>query len=84
MSVKVLMVITGADRLKLRDGTARPTGYWAEEVAVPHELFRNAGLEVARASRRAPRAQVRHAEVGCASQPETTLTRRMHFACLCT
>jgi aldehyde dehydrogenase (NAD+) len=41
------MVITGADRLKLRDGTTERTGYWAEEVAVPHELFRNAGLAVA-------------------------------------
>jgi putative intracellular protease/amidase len=44
--MQVLMVITAADRLKLRDGTTKRTGYWAEEVAVPHEMFRNAGLAV--------------------------------------
>ena len=44
--MQVLMVITAAERLKLRDGTTRKTGYWAEEVAVPHELFQSAGLKV--------------------------------------
>jgi hypothetical protein len=37
---RLLMVITGADRLTLNDGMIRRTGFWAEEVVVPHELFR--------------------------------------------
>jgi putative intracellular protease/amidase len=45
--MQVLMVITAADRLKLRDGGTKKTGCWAEEVVVPHELFCHAGVEVA-------------------------------------
>src|SRR4051812_10517550 len=43
---RLLMVITGADHLTLKDGTNRPTGFWAEEVVVPHEKFREAGVAV--------------------------------------
>lgn len=43
---KILMVISGADTIALADGTAHPTGYWAEEVAVSHKLLREAGAEV--------------------------------------
>lgn len=46
MEMQILMVITAADRLKLRDGTIKRTGYWAEEVAVPHEMFRSVGVTV--------------------------------------
>ncbi|WP_335980006.1 MULTISPECIES: type 1 glutamine amidotransferase domain-containing protein [Streptomycetaceae] len=44
---KILFVMTGADRWTLADGTAHPTGYWAEEAAVPYEMFRAAGHEIA-------------------------------------
>ncbi|GAA2434329.1 type 1 glutamine amidotransferase domain-containing protein [Streptomyces macrosporus] len=40
------MVVTGADGLTLADGTVHPTGYWAEEVAASHQVFRDAGVEV--------------------------------------
>ncbi|MFJ8074464.1 type 1 glutamine amidotransferase domain-containing protein [Streptomyces sp. NPDC096176] len=43
---KILMVISGADSLKLSDGTVHPTGYWAEEVAASHEVLRAAGHDV--------------------------------------
>ena len=43
---RIVMVITGADSLTLADGTAHPTGYWAEEVAASHQVFREAGVEV--------------------------------------
>ncbi|WP_405140176.1 type 1 glutamine amidotransferase domain-containing protein [Sphaerisporangium sp. NBC_01403] len=43
---KILMVISGADSLKLADGSAHPTGYWAEEVAASHKVLRAAGAEV--------------------------------------
>ncbi|MBT2422515.1 type 1 glutamine amidotransferase domain-containing protein [Streptomyces sp. ISL-22] len=43
---KILMVISGADRMKLADGSTHPTGYWAEEVAASHRVLRAAGAEV--------------------------------------
>ncbi|MFI1398439.1 type 1 glutamine amidotransferase domain-containing protein [Streptomyces sp. NPDC020681] len=43
---KILMVISGADTLKLADGTPHPAGYWAEEVAASHKVLREAGAEV--------------------------------------
>jgi putative intracellular protease/amidase len=43
---KILMVVSGADNLKLSDGTSHPTGYWAEEVAASHEVLRKAGHDV--------------------------------------
>jgi putative intracellular protease/amidase len=43
---KVLMVISAADRWTLNDGTVHPSGYWAEEVAVPHEIFSDAGWDI--------------------------------------
>lgn len=43
---KILMVVSGADSLKLSDGASHPTGFWAEELAVSHELLRSAGHEV--------------------------------------
>ncbi|MFF2083997.1 type 1 glutamine amidotransferase domain-containing protein [Nocardia sp. NPDC058176] len=42
----VLMVISAADRWTLNDGTVHPSGYWAEEVAVPHRAFAEAGWEI--------------------------------------
>ncbi|MGW5106570.1 type 1 glutamine amidotransferase domain-containing protein [Nocardia sp. NPDC004123] len=43
---KVLFVITAADRWTLNDGTPHPSGYWAEEVAVPHRTFSEAGWDI--------------------------------------
>ncbi|MGW4338067.1 type 1 glutamine amidotransferase domain-containing protein [Rhodococcus koreensis] len=43
---KVLFVISAADRWTLSDGTVHPSGYWAEEVAVPHRIFSGAGWDV--------------------------------------
>lgn len=43
---KILMVVSGADSLKLSDGTSHPTGYWAEELAASHEVLRAAGHTV--------------------------------------
>ena len=42
----VLFVVTGSDHWTLADGTLHPTGYWAEELATPHRLFREAGFDV--------------------------------------
>src|SRR5574341_1284808 len=43
---KVLFVITGADRWTLNDGTVHPSGYWAEEVAMPYKIFTEAGFDI--------------------------------------
>jgi putative intracellular protease/amidase len=43
---KILMVISSAASLRLADGTAHPTGYWAEEVAASHRVLTTAGVGV--------------------------------------
>lgn len=43
---KILMVISAADSLTMADGTAHPTGYWAEEVAASHQVLTDAGVRV--------------------------------------
>ncbi|AFM20114.1 putative intracellular protease/amidase (plasmid) [Mycolicibacterium chubuense NBB4] len=42
----VLLAVTGSDYWTLADGSKHPCGYWPEELAVPHEVFRNAGLDI--------------------------------------
>lgn len=41
----VLMVLSAARHWTLRDGTPHPTGVWAEEFAVPYQLFIDAGFD---------------------------------------
>ncbi|EWC60301.1 ThiJ/PfpI family protein [Actinokineospora spheciospongiae] len=43
---KVLIVMSAADTWERTDGSAYPTGYWAEEVAAPHQRFVEAGFTV--------------------------------------
>ncbi len=43
---KILIVLSAADVWERTDGSAYPTGYWAEEVAAPHEKFTEAGFTV--------------------------------------
>jgi putative intracellular protease/amidase len=43
---KILMIVTTADALTMSDGSSHPTGYWAEELAVSHRAFRDAGVDV--------------------------------------
>lgn len=42
----VLFVVTAARTWTLTDGTAHPTGFWAEELLVPFEALTAAGHEV--------------------------------------
>jgi putative intracellular protease/amidase len=44
--VHVLFAVSGSDHWTFADGTVHPCGYWPEELAVPHEVFRAAGFEV--------------------------------------
>ncbi|WP_103343781.1 type 1 glutamine amidotransferase domain-containing protein [Amycolatopsis sp. CA-126428] len=43
---KVLIIMSAASVWERIDGSAYPTGYWAEELAAPHEQFVNAGYAV--------------------------------------
>lgn len=43
---RILIVMSAADVWHRTDGSAYPTGYWAEEVAAPHEKFVQAGFTV--------------------------------------
>jgi putative intracellular protease/amidase len=42
----LLLVLTGADRWTLNDDSTHPTGFWAEELAAPMSVFRDAGVDV--------------------------------------
>lgn len=44
--VKLLLVLSASRHWTLADGTAYRTGYWAEEFAVAHRTFREAGITV--------------------------------------
>ncbi|MEV0439761.1 type 1 glutamine amidotransferase domain-containing protein [Streptomyces spectabilis] len=43
---KILMVVTGSAVWTLADGTAHPSGFWAEEVSAPWLAFTAAGHDV--------------------------------------
>ncbi|GHH84989.1 dimethylallyltransferase [Streptomyces sulfonofaciens] len=41
-----LMVLTGAARWSLKDGTQHPTGFWAEEFVEPHRTLIDSGIAI--------------------------------------
>jgi len=43
---RILIVMSAAGVWERTDGSAYPTGYWAEELAAPHEKFVQAGYAV--------------------------------------
>src|SRR5690242_17613601 len=47
---KILIVLSGSDHWTLNDGTEHPTGFWAEELLSPLQVFSDAGFEVDLAS----------------------------------
>ena len=47
---KILFALTGSDHWTLNDGTKHPTGFWAEELLSPLQVFADAGIEVDLAS----------------------------------
>lgn len=42
----ILMVVSAADSLTMKDGSEHPTGYWAEELVVAHQTLAGAGNTV--------------------------------------
>lgn len=43
---KILMVVSAADSLTMKDGSQHPTGVWAEELVVSHRVLLDAGHTV--------------------------------------
>jgi putative intracellular protease/amidase len=43
---RILIVMSAASAWERSDGSSYPTGYWAEELAAPHEKFVEAGYTV--------------------------------------
>ncbi|MGD6748119.1 type 1 glutamine amidotransferase domain-containing protein [Streptomyces sp. BH106] len=43
---RVLFVVSAADRWTLKGGEVHPSGYWGEELAMPHKIFSRAGWEI--------------------------------------
>lgn len=43
---RVLFAVTGSHYWTLKDGTRHPCGYWPEELAVPHQVFADAGFDI--------------------------------------
>ena len=43
---KALFVVSAADHWTLNDGTKHPSGFWGEELAMPHKIFTEAGWEI--------------------------------------
>ncbi len=44
--MKILVIMTAKATLHLLDGEQHPSGFWAEEFAVPYQIFRDNGYEV--------------------------------------
>lgn len=42
----ILMVVSAADSLTMKDGSGHPTGFWAEELVVAHQALLDAGHTV--------------------------------------
>jgi len=42
----LLTILTNTAHLTLTDGEAYPSGFWAEEFAVPYQMFKKAGYDV--------------------------------------
>ena len=43
---RIAYLVTSAREMTLADGTAHPTGYFAEEALKPYERFTDAGFDV--------------------------------------
>lgn len=73
----VLFVVTAATGWTLKDGSVHPTGYWADELATPHRLFREAGWDITLATPGGVAPTVDQASLGLmggsASQREQTV-----------
>ncbi len=46
MAPRILVIVTNAKQLHLTDGTEYPSGFWAEELAVPVARLRDAGFAI--------------------------------------
>lgn len=69
---KILMIVSAADSLTLKDGSAHPTGFWAEELVEAHRTLLEAGHQVTFATPggKAPTVDSASLEPAAAGGPE--------------
>jgi putative intracellular protease/amidase len=72
MSKKILMIVTSNDRM---GDSRKPTGVWAEELAVPYYHFVDAGMDVTLASPKGGRAPLDPGSVKPAGQNSPAVER---------
>ena len=65
----VLIVVSAANHWTLNDGTSHPTGYWAEELAQPHQIFTAAGWDITIATPGGVAPTVDRLSLGLAGRP---------------
>ncbi|MGI5170552.1 type 1 glutamine amidotransferase domain-containing protein [Spirillospora sp. CA-253888] len=79
----VLFVVTAADHWTLNDGTKHPTGFWGEELAMPHKVFTEAGWDTALATPGGRRPTLDQISMGrTASLPGTLREVADHLAAI--
>ena len=72
MAKKVVIVLTAASELPLKDGSKHPTGFWAEEFIVAHRGLTGAGFDVSIATPGGKPAPVDSASVSAEAVGEQT------------
>jgi putative intracellular protease/amidase len=63
----ILMVLSAANSLTMKDGSEHPTGYWAEELVVAHQTLIDAGHDVELATPGGARPTVDQVSLAAAS-----------------
>ncbi|MGX5359429.1 type 1 glutamine amidotransferase domain-containing protein [Kocuria sp. KH4] len=78
---RVLLIVSAADALIMRDGTVHPTGFWAEELVVAHQVLREAGhtVEIATPGGRRPTVDRASLAPGAAGGQEQADAFRAHL-----
>lgn len=79
---KVLMVVSAADHWTLKDGTKHPTGFWAEELIAPYDVFSEAGFDITIATpgARVPKVDPGSLKITSAVLPSTAKRMKKRLA----
>lgn len=79
---KVLMVVSAAGHWTLKDGTKHPTGFWAEELIAPYDVFNEAGFDITIATpgARVPKVDPGSLKITSAVLPSTAKRMKKRLA----
>lgn len=59
----LLIVVTGASKLNLKNGEVYDTGYWLEEFSTPYQIFEKAGFQITVATPQGNRPTADHGSI---------------------